>query len=108
MSGHRNVRELRKGRSPERVARTRARVEAAVAEMPLQELRLARELSQQEMAELLEVGQPEVSKMERRTDLYVSTLRRFVQAMGGELEIQARFPDGIITINQFREIEQTA
>ena len=46
--------------------------------------------------------------MERRTDLYVSTLRRFVQAMGGELEIQARFPDGIITINQFREIEQPA
>ena len=65
----------------------------------------ARELSQVALADLLEASQLEVSRIEHRTDLYVSTLRRYVEAMGGELDIVARFPDGSVRINQFEELE---
>jgi hypothetical protein len=77
------------------------RVHHALAEMPLNELREARQLTQQQLAESLSSGQAAVSKLERRTDMYVSTLRRFIEAMGGELEIVARFPDGAVRITSF-------
>lgn len=81
--------------------RIEARVNEALAEMPLHELREARQLTQQQLAEHLRSGQAAVSKLERRTDMYVSTLRRFIEAMGGELEIVARFPDGDVRITNF-------
>ncbi len=49
--------------------------------------------------------QPEISKIEHRTDMYVSTLPRFVEAMGGKLEITAQFPDGTVRITQFHELD---
>ncbi len=74
-------------------------------EMTLRELRKARERSQQAVGEILAINQAAVSKIERRTDMYVSTLRSFIEAMGGELEIIARFPDRApIRINQFEEL----
>jgi len=91
--------------SPDAQARVQERVTTALEELPLQELRRARALSQVTLAELLNTTQPEVSKIEHRADLYVSTLRRYVEAMGGELDIVARFPDGSVRINQFEEIE---
>jgi transcriptional regulator with XRE-family HTH domain len=69
--------------------------------MPLHELRAARSLTQEKLAGELKVNQAAVSKLERRTDMYVSTLRAYVRAMGGELEIIARFPDGEVRIEQF-------
>lgn len=66
----------------------------------LGELRRARRLTQETLAETLGMSQSEVSKVERRTDLYVSTLRRYVEAMGGELQIFARFPNGEVEIIQ--------
>jgi ribosome-binding protein aMBF1 (putative translation factor) len=90
----------------ERRARLTADVEREVAEMPLRELRRARELSQARLAETLEMTQSEVSKIERRTDLYLSTLRSYIEAMGGELEIIARFPDGdAVRVTQFAQLE---
>ena len=47
-----------------------------------------------------------VSKLERRTDMYLSSLRRFVEAMGGELEITASFPDGKVRIQLFEDLEE--
>jgi hypothetical protein len=91
--------------SQEAQARAKDRTALLLREMPLHELRRARERSQQRLAELLEVTQPEVSKIEHRTDLYVSTLRSYIEAMGGELEIVARFPDGAVRVNQFRDTE---
>ena len=76
-----------------------------LAEMPLSELRAARQLTQESLAKSLGINQAAVSKMERRTDMYISTLRDFVVAMGGELEITARFPDGAIKIQQFQDAE---
>ena len=62
-------------------------------EMTLQQLRKAREQSQQELAKKLGVKQAAVSRLEQRTDIYLSTLRSYVEAMGGRLEITAKFPD---------------
>jgi DNA-binding XRE family transcriptional regulator len=76
-------------------------------EMPLQELRQAHQMSQERMAELLDTKQANVSRIERRTDMYISTLRSYIEAMGGELDIVARFPDGEVHINQFEEINMT-
>ena len=62
--------------------------------MALLELRQAREQSQEDLARELGVGQPAVAKLERRTDMYVSNLRCYIEALGGSLEITARFPEG--------------
>ena len=64
-------------------------------DLHLSQLRKARGLTQEAMAELLGVTQAEVSKMERRTELYVGTLRKFIEAMDGELVLAARFSDGV-------------
>ena len=77
-----------------------------MTEMPLAELRQARKFSQVKLAELLEIQQPAVAKMERRTDMYISSMRRFIEAMGGQLEIRAHFADGDVLINQFEDLEQ--
>ncbi len=90
--------------SPEDQKEIRARVQALLAEMPLQELRQARQKSQEAIAKTLGGNQASVSKMERRADMYVSTLRSYIEAMGGKLEIIASFPDGKVKINQFEEI----
>jgi len=74
--------------------------------MPLEELRTARNITQTHLASLLRITQASVSKMERRTDMYVSTLRSFVQAMGGELEIRAVFPEGTVRIDQFATLAE--
>lgn len=80
------------------------RAERILAEMPLQELRQARSLTQETLAKNLSVRQAAVSKLESRTDMYISTLRNMIKAMGGDLEIIAKFPDGDVKINQFKEI----
>lgn len=75
-----------------------------LAEMPLNELRRARGLSQKMLADALNVQQPTIAKLERRTDMYMSTLRSHIEAMGGELEVVARFPDGAVKIKTFAEL----
>ncbi len=77
--------------------RRRARIEARTAELHrevegLKALRLLTERSQAEMARALGVKQPSVLKIERQTDLYLSTLKRFVEAAGGTLELRVRLP----------------
>ena len=91
--------------SPERQRASKERAAAMLAELPLAEIRKARELTQQTLAAVMERDQASISTLERRTDAYVSTLRRYIQAMGGELVILARFPDGEVLINQFAEAE---
>ncbi len=105
MAGHRPFKELTKGFSEARQARVVARVSELKHEMALHELRQARERSQQDLARELNVGQPAVAKLERRADMYVSNLRRYVEALGGSLEITARFPEGSVSITNFGELE---
>jgi transcriptional regulator with XRE-family HTH domain len=80
--------------SPARRKKIEARTKELLAEeMTLRDLRKARQQSQETVAELLGMRQGDVSKLERRADAYLSTLRRYVEAMGGELELLATFPD---------------
>lgn len=104
MAGHRSFKGLTKGFSPERKARVIARAEVLKKEMALHELRQARERSQEDLARELKVGQPAVAKLERRADMYVSNLRRYIEALGGSLEITARFPEGSVNIVNFGEL----
>jgi DNA-binding XRE family transcriptional regulator len=76
-------------------------------ELTLAELREARQRTQAELAKKLDVQQSAISKLERRTDMYLSTLISIVEAMGGKLEIVAQFPDRPpVRINQFKGLGQ--
>jgi predicted XRE-type DNA-binding protein len=99
--------ELTKKWSPERLARVEAMTRQMLAEMPLNELRQARGLSQKMLAEALHIQQPAVAKLEKRTDMYISTLRSHIEAMGGQLEVVARFPDGSVKITTFGDLATT-
>jgi uncharacterized protein (DUF4415 family)/predicted XRE-type DNA-binding protein len=98
MTGHRPFSELTKDFTSERRARVAARAAELREEMTLDELRKARSLSQEEVATTLDVGQPAVAKLEKRADMHVSNLRRYVEALGGTLEITALFPDATVVL----------
>ncbi|PUE26245.1 transcriptional regulator [Limnohabitans sp. JirII-29] len=97
---------LRARMTPESQTRADEKARAMLAEMPLNELRQARGLSQKMLAEVLHIQQPAVAKLEKRTDMYLSTLRSHIEAMGGELEVVARFPDGAVKISNFSDLER--
>lgn len=98
--------DLRKKMAPAAQARASALANTLKEQLPLYELRQARELSQEQLAAVLHVKQASVSKLERRTDMYISTLRSYVKAMGGELDIVARFPEGKVRISQFENLDE--
>lgn len=104
MSGRNRFSDLRDGMSPTGLENVARKVAALRAEMTLAELRQARHLTQETLSDTLHVGQAAVAKMEKRTDMYVGNLRRFVEAMGGELDIVARFPEGSVKISNFSDI----
>ena len=79
--------------------------ELRAEEATLRQVREARERSQEEVAKTLHIKQAAVSKLERRTDMYLSTLRRHIEAMGGKLEIVARFPNQAVRITQFEDLD---
>jgi hypothetical protein len=94
----RNFTELEAKMTPAQLAASDKRVKQMVAEMPLNRLRAARKLTQEHLANVLQRDQSAISQLERRSDMYVSTLADFIRAMGGELEIRANFPDGSVRI----------
>lgn len=100
--------DLRAKMSPEARAQAEEKANAMLAEMPLNELRQARGLSQKMLAEVLHVQQPSIAKIEKRTDMYISTLRSHIEAMGGQLEVVAKFPDGAVKISNFSELGKVA
>ena len=100
-----NFSALRSCMSPDAQSRSEAKSQALLQDMPLQDLRRARGLSQKTLADVLGVQQPAIAKMEKRTDMYLSTLRSHIEAMGGELDIIAHFPDGDVRIRHFSEAE---
>jgi DNA-binding XRE family transcriptional regulator len=104
MTGRTPFSVLRDRMTSEAQAQAQETSEVLGAEMALAELRRAMQLSQEELAATLHINQASVAKMEKRTDMYVSSLRRFIEAMGGQLDITARFPDRTIKIDQFTSI----
>jgi len=102
----RNYKELQARMDPASVADNRQRVREELQRMALEDLRNAKHATQTDMAELLDVPQSSVSRIEQRADMYLSTLRNYVHAMGGVLQIQAVFPDGgTVIINRFGDYE---
>ena len=100
----RKFRELVQAMPPERQRNIANRVRQSLAAMPLDEIRKARQMTQTRLAETLGVNQGEISKIEHRTDIYLSTLAGYVEALGGKLEIRAVFPDREMRITQFEEL----
>jgi len=94
--------DIRRKHAPEVEERIRRKV--AAKGMTLNQLRQARQLTQVNLAETLKINQGAVSMMEKRTDMYVSTLRNYIEAMGGELKITAELPEGAIQIEQFENV----
>jgi transcriptional regulator with XRE-family HTH domain len=108
MTGHRPFKEPTKTFSARRKARVQARVTELKQEMMLSELRRARAQTQQKLARALKVNQPAVAKLEKRADMYVSKLRHYIEALGGSLEITARFPHTQVRIKNFTTIGRGA
>ena len=100
----RNFRELEVKMPAAARERAAEKAKEMIAGMPLQHLRNAREMTQARLAEVLEMDQGNISKLEKRTDMYLSTLRSYVEAMGGELEIRAVFPDGDVKIDLLNKL----
>ena len=103
---NRNLKELYAFSNGETDGQEEARVERILAAMPLEALRDAKQLTQVQMAQLLKISQGAVSKVERRTDMFVSTLRNYVRAIGGDLQIRAVFPEGDVLIDQFSDLNR--
>ena len=100
--------ELKKKMSPAARAQSSALANELIVEARLAEVRRAREMTQTRLAMAMETTQAEISKIEQRSDCYISTLRSYIEAMNGELEIIARFPDGkAVKITQFSELATT-
>ena len=91
----------------ERLGKIKIKTEVLKNELALKELRQAMELTQEELAKELHVNQAAVSKFESQSDIYISTLRKILFAMGGELKIVAHFDDGDVLINQFDDIRKS-
>jgi DNA-binding XRE family transcriptional regulator len=99
--------DVRKTLSPEAEERIQQSVKEAAGVMTLHQLREARSLTQVNLAKVLQINQGAVSKMEKRADMYISTLRNFIQAMGGQLQVKAIFPEGEVQIDQFESVAET-
>lgn len=90
--------ELRTKMSPEARAEALRLASQDLQTMPVHELRAARRLTQQQLAQTLKMSQAAISQLEKRTDMYLSTLENFVEAMGGQLELYAVFPEGRVKL----------
>ena len=94
---------------PTRREKVEARAQELIAEeLTLQDLRKAQKLTQEQMAKVLNIGQDRVSRLEKRSDMMLSTMRSYVEAMGGSLELVVRFPKrGAVVIKSIEEVSPT-
>lgn len=100
---HTPFQKLRDRMPPHARQRTEVKAREMMAEMLLSEIRKEAGLTQEQLAEALQIRQPSLSKLESQDDMQISTLRRIIHALGGQLEIVAHLPHGDIKICQFQE-----
>ena len=105
MSGHHPFDTLRAQMTPERRARNAAKTQALLADLPRQALQHARAQAHADLAQCLQVQPPAIATLEHQTDLYVRTLRRCIEALGGTLDLVAHFPEGPVIITHFGDVE---
>jgi DNA-binding XRE family transcriptional regulator len=98
--------EIRKRMPIEDQKEARRMANEILKELPLDELRVAMDFTQEQLAETMNVKQSSISKIEHQTDILVGTLRKFIEAMGGDLEIRANLPSGSVRIKQFGDLKR--
>ena len=103
----RNFKELEARMSPERKARVEAMARDAMSQMLLAEIRRQAGLTQTDLAKTLGIKQPTLSKLEAQEDMQISTLRRIIHALGGELELVANLPGVTVKLSQFKDEPQS-
>jgi transcriptional regulator with XRE-family HTH domain len=97
--------DVRRNLASARELRIKSRVAVELSKLPLAEVRKARLMTQHQLAEVLKINQGAVSKIEQRSDMYLSTLRSYVEAMGGRLDIRAVFPNGEMVLERLTDLE---
>jgi transcriptional regulator with XRE-family HTH domain len=98
---HTSIQKLRERMTQDARKRATLKAREMMAEMLISEIRKEVGFTQEQVAELLGIRQPSLSKLESQDDMQISTLRKIVNALGGELEIIAHMPTGDIRIRQF-------
>lgn len=99
-----SLKKLTSKLSPKVNAEATLKAAKMLTALNLAKLRRSRKMTQGDVAEALELTQPSVAQLEKRTDAYISTLQDYLHALGGELEITARFADGTkVQIDQFSQ-----
>ena len=104
MRGHHSFDNLKDSLSPESQERVQKKIKNLHQEMALAEVRQAMPLTQEELAGMLYLKQAAVARLENRTDMYISSLRKYIGALGGKLDIVARFSDGNIHIQKLQDL----
>ena len=94
--------QLRNKMSSKRQKKNEREARKMIAEIALQELRRSLDLTQEEVARILNIKQASVSKLEKQEDMYISTLNQFIIALGGSLKLVATFADKEVVIDQFK------
>jgi len=97
----RNFKALEAQMAPERLARAEMKAKEILADMLLAEIRKQMGLTQEQLAKALNIKQPTLSKIESQGDMQIGTLRRIIEALGGELELIAHLPGGDVRLSQF-------
>src|SRR5712675_236738 len=109
-----NINQIIRDLPPQRRAKISSRANELIGEeMALQHVRKALDLTQKQMAKLLGIGQDSVSRIESRSDMLISTLQSYIEAMGGSLKVIAEFPDGRVSLSglgveQTKRVKRTA
>ena len=104
MSGRQSFSDLKKSLSAKSQKQVEKKISKLRLEMALAELRRAMSLTQTDLAGSLHIKQAALARLENRTDMYISSLRKYIAALGGELDIVARFPDGEVHIQKLHDL----
>jgi DNA-binding XRE family transcriptional regulator len=100
-----NRKVVRRTLSLEKEAGMKKNVDAGISRLPLAAMRKARMMTQERIAALLGVNQGAVSKLEMRSDMYLSTLRSYIEALGGYLDLRAVFPEGEVALEHLADAD---
>ena len=104
MSGRHSFNKLKNAMSVQSQKRVQKKLTQLHQEMALAEVRKAMSLTQTDLAEMLHIKQAAIARLENRTDMYISSLRKYIVAMGGELDIIARFLEGDVHIQKLQDL----
>lgn len=106
MSGRHSFNKLKSAMSAKSQERIHKKIKQLQQDMALAEVRKAMSLTQVDLAEMLHIKQAAIARLENRTDMYISSLRKYITALGGELDIVARFPEGEVHIQNLHDLHQ--